>query len=261
MTTRTDVDMEFTSSPRVLEVRSPSTEFVMQDVVDTSRKLEDSFRGMSFSHLIDASGKQDLGDGVLVGITVAEQDMKLAFEARTTPAETGTVTSNPGSPIVGRDTFVDTAADFVAAGVQRGSLVINFDDQSIADVISVDATDTLTTKVLVNGIGNTYGVADAYQVFNIIQMNAKGGNLTAVDAGQSPISPVLPTAFTQIVISGSSSATLSQINEIAELYTRLGLDINDPITDTIAGILSASGEIDIERTGDGETTSTLTRQP
>lgn len=49
--------------------------------------------------------------------------------------------------------------------------------------------------------------------------------------------------------------------ELNDVYTRLGLNLADPITDTTAGIDSASGDIDITRTGDGETTSTLTRQP
>ena len=260
MATRTDIDVEFLSSPRVLEVRSPSTEFVMQDVVDTARKQEDSFQGMAFPHLVDASGKQDLGDSVLVGITVAEQDMQLAFEARTTPAETGTVTSNPGSPIFGRDTFIDTAADFTAANVVRGSLVINFTDQSIADVISVDDTDQLTTKTLVNGIGNTYDAADVYHVFNVIQCNAKGGNLTAVDTAQSIINPVLPTAFTQVVITGSSSATLLEQSQLLEIWKLLGLDVTDDITITPTGITTSLGSFTIVLTGDGISTTTMDRQ-
>ena len=49
MTTRTDIVTEFNSSPRVIEVASPSVEMVMQDWVDTTRKQEDSFQGMAFT--------------------------------------------------------------------------------------------------------------------------------------------------------------------------------------------------------------------
>lgn len=48
--------------------------------------------------------------------------------------------------------------------------------------------------------------------------------------------------------------------DVIEMHKRLGLNRNDPITDTDAGIQSQSGDIDIVRTGDGISTSTLTRQ-
>lgn len=207
MTTRNDVDVEFFTDPRVAEVRAPSAEITMQDLVDTLRKREDAFSGMTFKKLVNASGKEELGGGVSVGITVAMQNLLLAFAGRTTPAETGTVTSSPANLIAGRQTFVDTSADFVTALVQRGSLVINFSDLSIADVIAVDDLNTLQTKTLVNGTTNTYQAADVYHVFNITQVRAGGGNLTAVDGAQSVINAILPTAFTQVVIELASGTT------------------------------------------------------
>jgi hypothetical protein len=48
---------------------------------------------------------------------------------------------------------------------------------------------------------------------------------------------------------------------IHETHKRLGLNKLDSITDTPSGIDSASGDIDIDRTGDGIASSTLTRQP
>jgi len=210
MASRNDLDITYNDDPRVAEVQAPSAEIIMQDLVDTLRDAEYSWQGNTFKKLVNASGKEDLGGGVKVGITVAMQNLLLAFAGRTTPAETGTVTSNPGSSIAGRDQFVDTSADFVTANVQRGSLVINFTDFSIADVISVDDLNTLTTKTLVNGTGNTYDVADVYHVFNIVQVSATGGNLTAVDALQATIAAILPTAFTQVVLTSSASATIQE---------------------------------------------------
>jgi len=204
---RDDVTVELTTSPRVAEVSAPSQEITMQDLVDTLRDIEASFQGTSYEKLLNASGKEDLGGGVQVGITVALQNLLLAFQARTTPAEEGTVSTNPGSAISGLDTFTDASATFVTNDVKRGSLVINFDDRSIADVVSVDSETQLTTKVLVNGVSNTYGIGDNYQVFNIIKVKADGGNLTAVDELQASIDPILPTAFTQVILTSSSSAT------------------------------------------------------
>ncbi len=207
MTTRNDIAVEYNSSPRIAEIAQPSAEIVMQDVVDTLRKHEDSFQGMGFKKLLNASGKEDLGGGVQVGITVALQNTKIAFAGRTTPAQTGTVTGSPASPIIGRQIIQDTAATFITNNVNRGSLVVNFTDNSIADVISVDSETQLTTRTLVNGIGNTFDNLDVYHVFNITQVSATGGNLTAVDGSQATIPSVLPTAFTQVLITASSSAT------------------------------------------------------
>ena len=245
MASRNDLTFEYASSPRVAEIASPSVEIIMQDLVDTFRDAEYSWQGLSFKKLLNASGKEDLGGGVKVGITASLQNTLVAFEGRTTPAETGTVTSNPGSLVTGRDSFIDTAAFFLVNNVARGSLVVNFTDQSIAEVVSVDAEDTLTTKTLVNGIGNTYDVADVYHVFNVIQCIATAGNLTAVDDLQASISAVLPTAFTQVVIEKSSSATIvesgvsgltpTESTQLAQIVTLRKLMQNRMETNPITG--------------------------
>lgn len=226
MASRTDLTFEYNDDPRVAEIAAPSTEITMQDLVDTFRDAEYSWQGNTFKKLLNASGKEDLGGGVQVGITAALQNILLSFEGRTTPAETGTVTSNPGSLVAGRDQFVDTSADFVTAEVARGSLVINFTDRSIAEVITVDDLNTLTTKTLVNGIGNTYDAADVYHVFNVTQCIARAGNLTAVDALLASISAILPTAFTQVVVEKSSSATLVE-SGVSGLTAEEALQLNE----------------------------------
>ena len=234
MTTRTDVTTDYIDSPRIIEVAAPSTEMTMQDLVDTGRIIEHSFQGLSYYKLLNASGKNDLGGGTKVGITVALQDAKLAFEGRTDPAEVGTITSVPPSLVIGKEKFVDSSALFITNGVTRGSLVINFTDMSIADVISVDSETQLTTKTLVNGTTNTYNVGDDYQVFNIEQVRAVGGNLTAVDANGDSISPILPTAFTQVLLTASSSATLQEQSAIQ--YSSFGGGVTIDVTSEYSGI-------------------------
>ena len=210
MTARNDVELEYNADPRVAEVAATSAEIIMQDLVDTLRAAEYSWQGNTFKKLVNASGKEDLGGGVKVGITVAMQNLLLAFAGRTIPAETGTVTGTAVSPVAGRQIMIDSAALFQTANVQRGSLLINFSDFSIADVVSVDSETQLTTKTLVNGSLNAYTTTDVYHVFNIVQVSATGGNLTAVDALQATIAAILPTAFTQVVLTSSASATLSE---------------------------------------------------
>ena len=227
MATRNDVNADYQPSPRVVEVAAPSTELTVQDLVDTLRVSEEAFvEGLAFDKLIDAAGKEDLGGGVLVGITANLQDAQVSFEARRTPAETGTVTTGSGAGTNGLQTFEDAAADFVTADIARGSLVINFTDNSVADVYEVVNATTLTTRTLVNGSGNTFDVADDYQVFNIIQCNISGGNLVAEDDVGAQLSPVVPTAFTQIVRTASSSATLSESQDIQYASFNGGVTVN-----------------------------------
>ena len=215
MATRNDITVSQYLSPRVAEVAQPSTEVVMQDYVDTLRSEEDDFRSMSFAKLIDASGKEDLGGGVLVGITVSEQNVQLAFEPNVTPVHIGTVTTASGPPsAVGRMQFTDSTADFVADGVQPGSFVINFTDNSVVDIVRVISTDTLETRTLANGLNNEFDFGDVIHVFNIRQCTTSGGNLVAVDENDVAISAILPTAFTQVVLQTSSSATIQELTEI-----------------------------------------------
>jgi hypothetical protein len=186
----------------------------MQDLAHTERVIEASFQGMSFDKLLNASGKEDLGGGVLVGITVAHQDTLVAFEGRFTPAETSTITTASSAPVSGTVRLIDNTALFETNNVQRGSAYINFDDRSVGDVVEVISETELRVTTPVNGDVNDFGIGDRYDVYNIAQCFATGGNLTAVDTIGGTISPILPTWGTQIVITSSSSATLQELAEI-----------------------------------------------
>ncbi len=208
---RPDVNVDFQPSPRTVEVSAPSVELTIQDLVDSLRVTEDSFsEGLSFEKLIDAAGKEPLGGGVKVGITATLQNAQVSFEPRTTPATIGSVTTSSGPAINNIQSFSDSSADFIAAGVAKGSLVINFTDNSVCDVYEVVSATELLTKSLVNGTVNEFNNGDIYHIFNIIQCNISGGNLVSEDENEDPISPVVPSAFTQIVRTASSSATLQE---------------------------------------------------
>jgi len=47
-----------------------------------------------------------------------------------------------------------------------------------------------------------------------IQCIVSGGNIVAVDANGDPISPIFPTAFTQVVIAASSSAVSTDVGAL-----------------------------------------------
>lgn len=215
MATRTDISVFQQLSPRVAEVSQPSSEVVMQDYVDTLRIEEEQFDAMGYERLIDASGKQDLGGGVLVGITVQQNNIQLAFEPNTTPVHIGTVTTPSGAPnAVGRITFADSTADWVAADVVPGSFIINFTKNSIVDVVRVVDTTMLETRTPANGTDDEFDIGDVIHVFNIRQCTTSGGNLVAADENGSTIPAILPTAFTQVILQTSSSATIQELADI-----------------------------------------------
>ena len=215
MAERNDITVVQDVTPRYAEIAAPSTEIVMQDYVDTLRGAEDDFVNMSYPLLINASGKEDLGGGTLVAITVQEQNLQLAFESRRTPAETGTVTTASGPPsVLDRITFVDTAADFVTAGVQPGSYIVNWTDRSVSDVLRFIDANTLELKTPSLGTDNEYDLADEYTVWNVTQVRTSGGNLVAVDDNGSAIPAILPTWGTQVILTTSSSATLQELEDI-----------------------------------------------
>lgn len=85
MTIRTDVTIDWRSSPRLITVAAPSTEITIQDIVDTCRAFEDSLVGDLYPYLIDAAGKEFLGGTTYVGVTATLQNCTLAFEARSGP--------------------------------------------------------------------------------------------------------------------------------------------------------------------------------
>lgn len=94
------------------------------------------------------------------------------------------------------------------------------------------------------------------------------GNVVNVNNGIDIFAPnalvnmVNNTSQAGVLVQGTGSGLdAAQTTQLLELYKRFGLDVADAITDTTAGITSNSGDIDIVRSGDGVTTSTLTRQP
>jgi len=54
-----------------------------------------------------------------------------------------------------------------------------------------------------------------------VQCTALGGNLVALDEDGMIMSPIQPTAFTQVIIANSSSATILEITDAMEILERV----------------------------------------
>lgn len=62
--------LQFIKDDKVILIESPTTEVTIQELIDAIRDYEDSQFAMDIPKLADASGKQDLGGGSFVGITL-----------------------------------------------------------------------------------------------------------------------------------------------------------------------------------------------
>ena len=237
MTERSDLTTYWEEGPRLIEIADTSSEIVIQDLHDTLKsnteqagENDDSLDNMDDDPLIDSAGKEDLGGGVSVGITSTLQYSQVAFQSRLTPTSTGTVTTQDTNGTL----LVDTSATFQTDLVERGAVIINFSDESITEVLKVLSETQLSCRVLRAGVGNTFEVNDSYKIWNIQQCDISGGNLVALDSDlATPISPVFPTAFTQIIRTSSSSATLQ--NQAQLQFSTFAGAVHIDVANGIAG--------------------------
>ena len=88
MAIRNDVTIDVSASPRIATVASPSTSITIQDLHDTLRHLEARPWNMFQVSFLNSTGKDDLGGGVRVGVTLRLKNTLLAFEARPGPSFT-----------------------------------------------------------------------------------------------------------------------------------------------------------------------------
>ena len=86
MTVRTDISVDWSLSPRIVTILSPSVEITIQDLHDSLTTLEARWDGIDEPRIISSGGKEFLDASTLVGITSTLQNAKLAFEARPGPA-------------------------------------------------------------------------------------------------------------------------------------------------------------------------------
>jgi hypothetical protein len=157
---------------------------------------------MDDDFILDAVGKANLGGGRETGITATLLDGQVLFESRLTVTSSGTITTSDATGT----NLIDAAGSLVTDGVLRGAVIINFTDQSITEVLTVNGEGDATTRVLRAGTLNQFTSGDVYKIWNVIQCTISGGNLVALDDVDAPISPVFPTFATQVLLESDTSA-------------------------------------------------------
>ncbi len=98
MSFRSDVSIDWTVSPRIITVASPSTSINVQDLVDTLFRLEYLQENLRYPSIYAAAGeeesvskegtegKKQVGTGRFTGIVCVLDDALLAFQARAGPS-------------------------------------------------------------------------------------------------------------------------------------------------------------------------------
>jgi hypothetical protein len=141
MSIRDDLTIDWTASPRIIEVADPSTALTVQDLYDTLRSKAAASEAMDDAEIIEASGKEDLGGTppVLVGLTVKLLNAKVKFEAKASP----TVCNVSGGNLVAVDANEDamypiafsTNVTVMLAQSTSPSLIEGADPDAIADAV------------------------------------------------------------------------------------------------------------------------------
>ena len=235
MAVRSDVSVRYDLSPRLAEVELGSNEITVQDSHDTLTSIQDSEEGAQFPDLVDTAGGETLGGGVFVGLTTTLDNVQYAPSA-TSPRTTGTVTTGDASGV----TLIDSGATFITSGVLRGDWVINFTDQSVSEILSVDSETQLTTRGLRDGTGNTFDVSDAYKVWEVDQFKLDGGNFVAVDSLDAPIEPLF-SSFGRFLIKTSASSATSLDSEAIQFASYAESSVWMNVANGVAGTVYPIG--------------------
>ena len=195
------------SSPRIVQVGSPSTELVIQDLVDTLRSNtlpagEALLENLDDDKILDDDGKIPIQPGLQTGIVATLQNAKLRFEPRAGPAfvlctitegDLVTFLEDNGSQ-TGADSntvLIDAAADYLTFGIETKAadkdpfIVENITDGSQATVVTVDSGTQITTDGLVGGSDNLFQAGDVIEVSGFATSPIVGSAFTTVSYAAS----------------------------------------------------------------------------
>jgi hypothetical protein len=162
-------------------------------------------------------------------------------------------------------TTVDVEADLYSAWKEW---VKQYDNAKYLQAFDTTGGDTITA---------TENVAPFFFLRNDLGWRIRGpeedatiaftGNLFGRDGTLPVFVPTLGGFTQQLTLLVSSRALLENANfataqetQLLELWQLQGLDVADPMTVTPSARTTQSGDIDLAITGDGVTTSTVTRQ-
>lgn len=98
--------LTFFKYERVIQVDGPQTSVTVQDLLNQIRLYEENLNNLDYGHIANAYGKQALGGGSFIGITLELiNDWRIAFEAR--PGPDTTLCTVSGGNVVAINQYAD----------------------------------------------------------------------------------------------------------------------------------------------------------
>ena len=213
-------------SPRIIEIDGIAYPDVsMQDLYNAIREYEDSYVGQIYEYLVNAAGKENLGGGVSVGITVTLNNTRVLFKGNLTPLDDGSGRTCDATDATGRQLYVDDA-DFISDSVSIGDTIHNKTTNEWATITEIVDQYTLNHLELDGNGKQGWTSGDNYEVFENIQCNLSGGNIVAIDDVDADLDPVIQSPFVQIVKTSASSATLQSQAQMEHATFNGGITID-----------------------------------
>lgn len=169
--------LSFDKINKIITVDAPDTEITIQELINLIRDWEDELENLETPKVADASGKEGLGGGVSVGITVTLIDWYLTFEARSGPTwelcsisggnlvryDTGTLTyGNPISPSA-YTTITLTSSSSATLQEIEAIQYSSYDGKVIIDIVNGVSGTTFPIGTLQSPVNN---VTDAKTIAN-----------------------------------------------------------------------------------------------
>lgn len=119
-----------------------------------------------FQAYIEGLGRSNLA-GLISGALSVEGITSATIVENFPPIAGSSISSGSAtSADAGGQTLVDTSATFITSGVKKGHAVVNFTDQSLGTVQSVDSETQLTMSALADGTDNQWEIGDNYKIYN-----------------------------------------------------------------------------------------------
>lgn len=199
----------FNKLTKIITVESPDTEVTIQNLLNAIRDYEDELTTLDIKKIASAAGKEDLGGGVSVGITMTLlDDWQLAFEARAGPTyiqckvSGGNIVATNVSGAISPTAFTQVLVTASSSATQSDLSAIQY--SSFGGGVSIDTVSGTagtaypigTIESPVNNstdaitIANSRGFEKLFVIGDLTLTT--GDNVTGIEIhGQSPIKSTL----------------------------------------------------------------------
>jgi hypothetical protein len=164
--------LSFDKLNKIITVDSPDTEITIQELIDKIRDWEDEQEQLSIYKVANATGKEELGGGVKVGITLTLIDWKITFEARLGP--TWTLCNINGGNLVRYDTDTLTYGNPIEPSAYTTITLTSSSSATLQELEQLQYS-SFQNAVWVDVTSSNYGTdfpngSRAYPVNNIINL-------------------------------------------------------------------------------------------